>query len=92
MIHQTISIGHAVKVLNRALESDPVAIQVLINTRVPCNDKLRRDPTIQVVKDSMVGLLGIINGLFGTDVDGYGTIAAKFESGKLVEFYDLERR
>jgi len=92
MIHSTISIGHAIKVLNRALESDPVAIQVLIDARVPCNDKLRMDPTVQVSKDSMVGLLGIINGLFGADFDGYGTIAAKYESGKLVEFYDLERR
>ncbi|MCM0759599.1 hypothetical protein M7775_13655 [Sporomusa sphaeroides DSM 2875] len=33
-----------------------------------------------------VGLLGIINGLFGADDDDWGFIAAQYEDGKLIGF------
>src|ERR1035437_1269272 len=65
--------------LNEALKTDPVAIVGLINTRVPCNAEMEAHPTIQVGRHSgamTVGLLGILNGLFGIDERGYGPFGA----------------
>ena len=66
-----------VNLLNEALELDPLAVTRLVNSRVPCNDKLANHPTIQVVMDNktaLVGLMGIINGIFGLDAKGYGRV------------------
>lgn len=82
----TVTVEHAVEVLNRALDADPDAISELIFTRVPCNDALADDPTIQVGArehkgapvpgTTEVGILGIINGIFGVHPGtGYGRIA-----------------
>ena len=70
----------AIKVLNEALEIDCDAIKALIEYRVLCNEKLADHPSIQVraydPEGLKVGLLGIINGLFGSDKEtGYGYIA-----------------
>lgn len=83
MISETISVDHVIEVLNRATESDKSAILALVNTRVFCNRKLADDPTIQV-RDTLdgtylVGVLGILNGLFGVDKSGYGAIAIEYE-------------
>jgi hypothetical protein len=69
---------HAVKVLNQALDLDYSAINTLFNIRVCCNQDLAWHPTIQVVGDafSRVGILGILNGLFGIQQDGMGLITA----------------
>jgi hypothetical protein len=62
-----------------------------------CNDELAKHPTVQVethYSAPAVGLLGIINGIFGTIVggklDGYGYIVAVFEHGKLVGFKSVD--
>jgi hypothetical protein len=97
-IRQAASIRHAVDVLNRALLADHDAVLELVNARVPCNLSLAKDPTIQVAADGdagpyRVGLLGIVNGIFGIDGDGWGPITAQFDdSGKLEEFFDNGRR
>lgn len=66
---------HAVEVLNRIQKADASVLPALIAHRVPCNEALADDPTVQVgpspdpaVDHTImhVGLLGIINGLFGT--------------------------
>lgn len=66
-----------VKILNEALATDSVAIAALVNTRVNCNTDLQNHPSIQM--DKKVGILGIINGMFGTDQDGWGCIAANYK-------------
>lgn len=89
----------AVKVLNRIHAADPTVLPALIGHRIPCNEALADDPTVQVgplpkdapVRDGReweVGLLGIVNGLFGTRTRfGPGFIGAVAdEDGKLVEF------
>lgn len=97
-IRLAASIRHAVDVLNRALCADPDAVAELVNARVPCNLSLAKDPTIQVAADGdggtyRVGLLGIVNGIFGIDGDGWGPITAQFDDrGKLEEFFDNGRR
>lgn len=82
---------NAVKLLNEALEADPVAIGQLIDMRVVCKQKLMDHPTIQI-DGNRVGILGIINGIFGIHrggpLDGQGFIAAIYDSetGKLLRF------
>lgn len=83
-------VDHFIYVLNRALQSDPDAIQNLINHRVKCNTVLAEDPTIQIgLQDDeyVVGMLGIINGLLGVDENSCGFISAVFDDdGNLIKF------
>lgn len=81
---ESITVDDVLDVLNRATEADPEAMRALVRDRVPCNQQLADDPTIQVgVKrgSPRVGLLGIINGLFGIDGKGWGPIMAEVEVG-----------
>lgn len=93
---KSISVEHAVEVLNDALRCDQEVVQKLIETRLPCNEKLAEHPTIQVSGiegTAKVGLLGIINGVFGICNDGKGYIIAIYdESERLIGFKksDLE--
>lgn len=77
-IKESVTIKDVVALLNRAAKKDLVAMRSLIETRVPCNKALGDDPTILVTEEGSVGLLGIINGLFGVDDKGWGTIGATF--------------
>lgn len=85
-----------VSVMNDAIGQDREAIEKLVAARVPCNEGLAQHPTIQVGKHkeaSGVGLLGILNGIVGVDVDGWGCIAANFDDdGKLSHFELLKKR
>lgn len=85
----------AVVVLNRALEEDPEAMAMLMGLRVPCNDALADDETIQVkgIKndeggfDPFIGLIGMINGIFGIQEDGRGYLAMFYGAdGTLTHF------
>ena len=82
MIRESITVDQALEVLNRAVDSDREAIQNLIDCRVCCNDKLSADPEIQVgiyhIGKPTVGVLGLLNGLFG-EQEGWGAICAFFE-------------
>ena len=74
-----VTIEHAVEVLNRGLAADPSAFQYIFSRRAIVNEKLAADPTIQVIVDDgeskSLGALGIINGIFGIDGEGWGHIA-----------------
>lgn len=68
----------AVRVLNEALAADP-SVAKLFKQRVCINQALADHPTIQVSSEggvTTVGVLGLINGLFGIRSDGYGHITA----------------
>ena len=68
-------VKRAIAFLNDALERDPDAITRLFNARVECNEKMINHPTIQVgVYDDefKLGVLGLINGLFGYKRGGIG--------------------
>lgn len=80
----------AVDRLNRMLQADPEAITKLVEHRVSCTSGLAQDPSCQVAVDS-VGMLGVINGLFGTDQDSFGLIAAVFNGDKVVRFVLYDR-
>ena len=78
---ESISIDDAIKLLNEMLAADISATAALLANRVPCNQPLAEHPTIQVHKQhdaTFVGLLGVINGLFGVDDNDYGPIGYVF--------------
>lgn len=80
-LYRNLGIEYAIKVLNRIHATDPTVLNALIEHRVPCNSELVKDPTVQVVTNGegfQVGLLGIINGIFGVQEDGKGYIAADY--------------
>lgn len=92
MILERVSPQDAVTILNELLECDAVAVSALVNHRIPCNQVLANHSTVQVSRDDQgyrVGLLGIINGLFGIDDRGWGAIAAKVESDGTVIRFEL---
>ena len=84
-------VQYAVEVLNSALEADPRAIETLIGLRVPVNVELRDHPTIQVssvpYQGSMMGLLGILEGIFGIDEEGMGAIEMEVDEQGWIQYF-----
>jgi len=74
----SIDVSYAVRFLNSLLEVDRVAVSHLFERHVPCNAALDNHPTVQIADDG-VGVLGLLNGLFGTDEKGWGFIASVYE-------------
>ena len=100
IMKKSISITDVVDLLNEVCETDAEAMAALCNHRVPCSETLADHPTIQVsgvrhdngsVTDHKVGLIGLINGLFGVDENGWGYFAANFDDDKLTGFSILDR-
>jgi hypothetical protein len=84
--HLTVSPWEAVDLLNSAFADDPIAVKALVGHRVACNSKLADHPTVQVgggvgspKSKHGVSILGLLNGFFGTDADGWGCIAGIFK-------------
>ena len=84
----TVTPEHVVNVLNSAFKADPAAITSLFINRVPCNIALAEHPTIIVgdMHGYVVGLTGLLNGLFPLRPDGLGYIAAKYENNRFAGF------
>lgn len=86
-----------VEVLNRIHKADPTVLPALIEQRVPCNQAVADDPTVQVGRalDGTweVGFLGILNGALGIREDGYGHITAltSKETGEILRFELTDR-
>ena len=83
MIKETVTIEDCVAYLNDFYKHDKDALRNLIENRVVCNKKLADHPSVQVVLNEgrfRVGLLGVLNGLFGFDPeDRFGAIAAIYD-------------
>lgn len=84
MIKATVTLQDTINLLNEMITLDPIATTNLIHQRTPCNASLADHPTIQVDVNRnkqviAVGLLGVLNGLFGTDQNGQGPIAVAFD-------------
>lgn len=77
MIKSNVLLDETLALLNTLLEMDENAVLALVNNRVPCNEALADHPTVQVrrtAENTTVGILGIINALFGVDEKGMGAI------------------
>ena len=92
MLKETITIQDVCDLLNELLEKDRYCINSLLFTRVTCNKAIADHPTVQVQqykndKLPAVGLIGIINGLFGIREDGMGAFCAEVDdNGELITF------
>ncbi len=84
-----------IRYLNHLLEVDRHALFRLFDFRTPCNSELADHDTVQVgVRDgeSVVGLLGIINGMLGVRPDGWGYVTMSLvEDGRIGRF-ELTKR
>ncbi len=83
--------GRIVYFLNALAEDDREAIREVFDTRISCNVKLAEHSSVQVRMDSdgwKFGILGILNGFVGTDVEGNGLIQriVDDEDPKRIEF------
>lgn len=96
MIKESVTIQEVIDLLNSAIEKDREAMTELCKTRVKVNDELAEHPTIQAhcynsdgeeIDDCSVGLVGIVNGIFGVDEKLYGCIGAVYDDDdRLIEF------
>lgn len=82
MISQNVTPQDLVNFLNELMKTDQQAINSLVSLRVNCNSMLAQHPTVQVSRFEMgpykVGLIGLLNGLFGIHeggkYDGWGCL------------------
>lgn len=87
MIGEQVTLDEVIDYLNELIQTDCPAIAALVANRVPCNQEMADHPTVQVMQQHggfHVGMLGILNGLFGTFEDGWGPITFVFDKGNLV--------
>jgi len=93
MIKTSVSLQETVDFLNSLLEKDPVAITALFSMRTACNKEMADHETVQVgalSKDYFqVGMIGVLNGLFGIDSNGWGHICAHYDNGSITHFEAL---
>ena len=95
MVKTSVSLEEAIQFLASLVDIDQQAMQALVAARVSCGDDLANHPTVQVCHEGgyyRVGLLGIINGLFGIHADGLGPIGAVYDGGTLIGFTRVKGR
>lgn len=95
---KSITTNDVIKLLNGANNSDPNAISTLfLRRRARCNRKLADHKSIQVrarrggKPPYTVGILGIINGAFGTDAQGMGPIVMVVDKGRIIRFKRIKK-
>lgn len=84
---KTTNIDYTIRYLNELLEIDRKTISKLFTYRIECNQKLINHPTVQVgLHDKLykVGLMGILNGLFGTDNNQLGYICMDLDDNNQI--------
>jgi len=91
VLKKNITPKNVCDLLNEMLKLDYKCTEKLIEHRVPCNEKIADHATIQVQqfktdKFPKVGLMGVINGLFGIRKDGMGAICYEIDFGKIIRF------
>ena len=90
MVKKNVTIQETVDFLNELLKVDSQAINTLFSTRMACNKDMADHDTVQVAVFPpdyfQVGMIGILNGLFGKDEFGWGHICADYNDGKIVNF------
>lgn len=93
-VKEKIKISEVVEMLNEMLKIDQEATSDLVKSRVKCNEGLAEHPTIQVSECGNtyeVGLIGVLNGIFGIDENGFGHIAYEIdkETKEIKKFKEL---
>ena len=89
---ESVSPQDVCDLLNDMVQKDKDCVITLINSRGVCNELIAGHPFIQVLQDDengpyKIGLLGVLNGLFGIDSEGYGAIVMYIDAEtKKIEF------
>ena len=87
MIKQSVTLEETIEFLNQVLGLSQEAITKLFFVHIPCSEALAEHPSVQVRgTEPCVGLLGILNGLFGCDEEGWGPIAAVVDQSGIIRF------
>ena len=89
MVKESVTLKETVDFLNSLIKVDSSAINSLFSTRISCNEDLADHETVQVMARGeffQVGMIGILNGLFGIDEHGWGHISADYDDGKITKF------
>jgi len=89
MFKKSVTPEDVVELLNEIVKIDPTLARSLLFTRIPCTKELCDHPTIQVARFGVVGTLGILNGIFGINENGWGCILADIDdsTGYINKFY-----
>jgi len=81
MLRETVSVQEVCVFLNEFLKLDSDCLTNLVNTRHKCNEKIVEHESIQVSCNTdgnfYVGLLGVLNGMFGTNETRAASIVAQ---------------
>ena len=90
-VKKSVTPQEAIDLLNSMLKEDKAATQELFSARAVCNEGLANHPTIQVRKYKKediptVGILGVLNGLFGVNEKGYGAITMVMDHTTITKF------
>jgi len=91
MLKESITPQDACDLLNEMLALDYECVYGLIAHRQRCNEAVAYHPTIQVQQYALdeypkVGIVGILNGMFGIREDGMGAICYEEDQGKILRF------
>jgi hypothetical protein len=93
MLKKKVTAQDVCDLLNDMLVLDRKGTTAIVNHRHVCNKKISDHPTLMVrtvVEDkkkiSTIGLIGILNGIFGIRPDGMGDICYDVEKGKINSF------
>lgn len=89
MIKENISLDEVIEFLNELVRTDPDAMHMLVEHRQSCNKDMAEHRTVQVHDYHgvpKVGLLGILNGMFGINERGWGPITAVYDKFSLSYF------
>lgn len=89
----SITLDELISFLNELIAIDADAVTALFEFRAKCSKRLADHPTVQVAQGTApeeftVGFLGILNGLFGVDENGWGYLAGIFsrDTDKILRF------
>ena len=88
-VKKAITLTETIDILNSALLADQKAVTELFFDRKKCNVYMANHETIQcgmIKGEYYVGVLGLLNGMFGIDENGYGAIMMVIEEGKITKF------
>jgi hypothetical protein len=92
MLKEFITPQDVCNTLNEMLALDYECVFNLISNRQQCNEAVANHPTIQVLyclndEFPKVGLIGVLNGMFGANESGIGAIHYQTDAeGKILEF------
>jgi hypothetical protein len=91
VLKQSITPSDVCDLLNEMLKLDYDCVHGLVSYRQQCNESVAAHPSIQVhqYKDDKfpkVGIVGVLNGMFGIRDDRMGVICFEIDNGKILGF------